>query len=346
MQVAGRCLRFNSDKQRAFVLQVKESQLAYHFEHRWLYREISDVLHPQLVDIEYATKEDLRTKIRHMLRDRQVRGEVADVLDAQVSLIADGETCHLLLTGLPYDGPVRDFATQARWNAVLETSANSDQFREIFNEFGERETPPKDLDVFLRDYVQQELSPGSEWQNYMNMLLAMQYARREIEGQDYHGRASRPYVPNRGTTWLTYVTFTYHPTVPNDLREFLRPCVNAHSVLADYSRDPGRWALAVRLPLPLGEAMAWLLDESAAEAFGRLTEDLAAKLRAAPASEGFAVISAWFATLLGAPVPIAIVHRMERFLSDDVLSQDTLSLKRERAAPAEISSVYQRQGVH
>jgi hypothetical protein len=215
---------------------------------------------------------------------------------------------------------------------VLETPANSALFREAFNEFSERDVPPKDLVTFLRAYLSVNVAPGSEWQGFMNMLQAMEYARREIQDQEYDGRASRPYTPNRGTTWLTYVTFTYSPAVPTELREFLRPCVNADPLLADYAAEPGRWAMVVRVPLPVRGAMAWLLDETQYSTFDALRAQLADRVRAAPPAEGFAQVAAWLTGLAAVPLPVPLLMRLERFLSDDVLTRDSLSLRRETGA--------------
>lgn len=333
MQVAGRCLRFARGKRRAFVVQVKDSPLAYHFEQRWLYREISDVLHPQLVDIEYSSKDNLRQKVEGLLRERNVRDEVRTAALARLEGIVEGETCAFLLTGLPYSGPVEAFAQDARWSAVLETPENSDLFREIFNEFCERETQPKDLPTFLKAYLSVNVSPGSEWQGYMNMIQAAEYARREIQEQEYEGRSSRPYAPNKGTTWLTYVTFTYSPTVPAELREFLRPCVNADRVLAEYATDPGRWTLVVRLLLPLAGAFAWLLDAAQSAMFAACRQELTERVRGAAPADGFSVVAAWLAGLPSAPLPLPVLTRLERFLTDEGHARDTLVLNTPDAEP-------------
>ncbi len=331
MQVAGRCLRFGEGKQQAFVVQIKDSQLAYHFEQRWLYKEISDVLHPQLIDVEYTSKQDLESEVLRLLDEKRAPFEVRARIAQQLTDVKEGGPCALLLTGRPYSGAVDAFSSQATWNAVLETTANAELVRGIFNEFCDRVAVTTDLPGFLNTYVQQDLTAGSEWRSFINMLLAMQYAYWEIEEQDYEGHASRPYIAKRGTSWLTYVTFTYHPVVPTDVREFLRPCVNADVVLAQYVDEPARWSRIVRVPFPLGGAFAWLLDRGAAEAFDALRTDLASRIRAVAPSDAFSAMSGWLASLPASALPLALLQRIDRFLREDDRTRDVLDIQLENA---------------
>ena len=59
MQVAGRALRTHPDKDRAYIVQVRESPLQYYFRQRWLYQDISDELRPALDDLTYQGHSDL-----------------------------------------------------------------------------------------------------------------------------------------------------------------------------------------------------------------------------------------------------------------------------------------------
>ncbi len=196
MQVAGRSLRFHPDKHAAYVVQVKESDLAYHFEQRWLYREISDLLRPQLQEVEYTSHDDLQRKVEDLLDARHVESEVRAAVLARLADVKEGETCSLLLSGWPYQGDPAEFQEKARWGAILETESTSATFRTVFNEFCEQEVPAKDIPAFLRGYVQEDQTPGSDWRAYTLMLLSMDYARKEIRDEPYYGRENRHYIPS------------------------------------------------------------------------------------------------------------------------------------------------------
>jgi hypothetical protein len=327
MQTAGRALRYAPGKKKAFIVQVKESALAYHFEQRWLYREISDVLHPQLEDRDYRSKEDLRLQVDQLLKERNVRDADRSAVLGQLDGLVEGEPCSVLLTGLHYHGSPEDFTADAHWGVVLDAGPNSETLRDIFNEFSEGESLEKDLEAFLKTYMSPDPKQGSEWRRRANMLNAMAYARRELAGIAYEDRQSRPYVPNRGTTWLNYITFSYHPDVPPELREFLRPCVNTERILAEYSARPERFVRAIRIPLPLAGAFAWLLDSEQASALDQMTAGLSERLRNSRPDQGFAVVGGWLAEVAATVLPMALLQRIERFLNPDVRAQDVLELR-------------------
>jgi superfamily II DNA or RNA helicase len=327
MQTAGRALRYSPGKRQAFIVQVKESELAYHFEQRWLYREISDVLHPQLEDRDYRSKDDLRRQVEELLGQRNVRDADVDAILKQLDGVVEGESCSVLLTGFPYHGSAERFTMDAQWNAVLDAGSESELFREMFNEFSEGDPLERDIDSFLKTFMSPDPTTGSEWRRRANMLMAMGYARRELAGTPYDGRQRRPYIPSRGTTWLTYITFNYHPDVPQELRDFLRPCVNAEGVLAEYSAHPEQWVRAVRVPLPLGGAFGWMLGEEQAAAFDLSAAELSERLRAARPDQAFSVVGGWLAEIAPTTLPMALLQRFERFLNPDTRNQDVLELR-------------------
>lgn len=326
MQVAGRCLRFHPSKHAAYVVQLKESDLAYHFEQRWLYREISDLLRPQLQEVEYTNRDDLQRKVKDVLDARNVDADVRAPILARLMEVKEGETCSLLLSGLPYQDVPAEFQTRSKWSAILEAESTSATFRTVFNEFCEQEVPAKDIPAFLRGYVQEDQTAGSEWRSYTLMLLAMDYARKEIRDEPYYGRENRHYTPNRGTTWLTYITFIYHPAVPQDLQDFLGPCINHERLVAAYLEQPEKWHLVVRLALPLGGAFAYLLDAEQAARIQDLRADLSAKLREASQVDAFAMCASWWVSLPAAALPVALLQRLEMLLLPESWERDTLAL--------------------
>jgi hypothetical protein len=327
MQVAGRCLRHHDGKTNAFVIQVRDSELSYHFEQRWLYQDISDLLRPQLRDIEYSDVADLRLHVERELALHQVSPELRDDVLESLRDVAPGDPCSLLFTGLPYEGSVERFSADASYRPFLVTSINQDMFLTVFNEFCMRETRPVHLDAFLQQYVQPDDSPGSSFRRYTEMLLAMQYARRELQQEQYHFAAHRDYKPQLGTTWLRYVTFRHVPTVPDALRDFLAPCHNRDSLLARYAGARNDWAIAMRLEIPQGGFIGYLLGDAASVEVARSRADLAAQLREHEPGAAFGVLAAWRASLEGSCLPLSILDRIERFVSDADFTQRALTLR-------------------
>jgi superfamily II DNA or RNA helicase len=323
MQAAGRCVRYTPNKSQAFVLQAKNELLAYHFDQRWLYQEISDYLRPQLVETEYSDLNQLRFTVDQLLVRHNVDPVIRGKVMQAASRVAPGEKCRLLLWGLPYFGAKEEFDTSAMWGAMLEHEINGDAFRSLFNTFcglGAHASDPRD---FLRKYgpqfgITSDLSEGSEWRQYLDMLTAMYFAGREI----YGGAESIAYGSIRNhrshgpTTWLKYVTFRYNPVVSSELLSFLQDCYNREAILGLYQADPDRQHLALKIPLPLGGAEAHLLDKGSAGEFTALCERIRTCLREAQAGEQFSILARLITELPGTNLPLRLISRIERFLID------------------------------
>jgi hypothetical protein len=152
--------------------------LAYHYEQRWLYQDISDTLHPQLVDEVWSTKVDLSASVESLLEVRNVSAAVRNRVLDQVKEVKEGEPFSLLLTGLLFKGNDSEFQTRAEWNAVPVTTQNRDLFLHVFNDFSDRVGEIKFARDFLQEYVEVDPQPGSLWMSMRDMLSAMEYAPR------------------------------------------------------------------------------------------------------------------------------------------------------------------------
>ena len=326
MQCAGRCLRSGPGKADAYIVQACDSTVAYHYEQRWLYQEISDVLHPQLVDITYETADVLRSTITTTLEQHNVELSAAARVMAQLDGVHAGERCRLLLTGLPYAGDASAFKTEATWNAVLETEANSIQFRSLFNVFCEHNATTNDIPAFLDARVPSgQLSPH-ERKRYIEMMLAMEYARREIQREPYQDRDARPYQPNVGTTWLKYVTFIAASEIPHALDDFLALCVNRDRLMNQYIVQPAIWTEAVRIELPVGGSVGFLLTESQSNKLSEYREQLRLELLQAPPADGYSVVAAWQHRLDATGLPLLVVNRIDQLISESRYAAQALGL--------------------
>lgn len=322
MQVAGRCMRYAPGKTSALIVQVRDSALAYHWEQRWLYQDISDLLRPRLEDLTYASSVGLVASVEQLLGDRHVQSDVAESILEDLRSLPEGAPCHLLLSGLPYDGADEDFVDAARWNAVLVKPDDRALFLRVFNEFCAREAEVNDTTTFLRNYVD---TADPRWGSYHDMLTAMSYARRDLRGEAYVGASSRP-TSDRGSSWLTYISFEFEPSIPESLAAFLADAVNGTDLAQAYAADQLAWRGALKLPLPLGGTLALLLDDTSYEWFVANREFLRARVLDAAAADGFTEASGWRGRLLSAPLPMWVIERFEAFLSDAGFDQLALSL--------------------
>ena len=342
MQAAGRCVRSAPGKATAYVVQARNDALAYHFDHRWLYQEISDYLRPELIDAGYRDHTELLTSVQATLEQHRVPSAVRQRLLERVAAVAPGGLCRLLLMGLPYYGSRERFATDAAWGAVLETGANSATFRHIFNESssqGATLSDPTDLLVHHGGPygIARDLAEGSEWRTYMDMLTSMFRAAQEVYGSTatFKDQDHRAYQPYRSTTWLKYVTFHYRPSVPAALDAFLQDCYNRENILAVYQQAAARYPLLIKIPLPLSGFEAHLLDTEAAAWFQTTVDHLRSVLQTTPAPERCSTLDAERTRMPAVPVPPRVLARLERFLPTDEGAALSLRLTEENAGTEE-----------
>lgn len=330
MQVAGRALRWAPGKSTAHVIQVRESPLQYHFEQRWLYQDISDVLRPELQDMIYTSVQDLEAKVRDQLVLHRVPEAVSHRILEDVQSVSPGEPLNLMLSGLAYFGPAADFGNSSTWGGILITPTERSRFVSIFNDVSARSEDLKDQSGYLTGQLRLDATPGSLWRSYADLIPAMEYARREIAAVAYHGQKSRPYQPGHSTTWLKYLTFTFAPAVPEELEQLLSDAFNREDVLARYGTGPDTWALAVRLELPMHGSEAFLVDHQQAEWLIDQLAQLEDVLSNAPRQDVMAEVARWRIGIAACPVPQRVVDNIEQLLRPERRAQHVLDLRQKQ----------------
>ena len=331
MQAAGRCVRYSPGKDNAYVIQARNDSLAYHFDQRWLYQEISDFLRPDLVDIDYSSTTDLSQQVHGLLENHRLgRTESARILN-QLKLLDPGTTCRILLHGFPYFGDVGQFESQATWGAFLETNDNSDAFRTVFNAFCAQGATLSDPTDFLtrelaRFGIPKDITHGSLWHKLLLVLTSCYFAHQEIHGAGAMAQASRPSTRTGSTTWLRYYSFQYRPALPSRLQEFLAGCYNRETVAAEFLSDPADVALAIKIPLPLGGHEAILLDAHAANDFNDCITTLRDRLSLVDPAEQFGQLAAFISMAAYAHVPSRVLLLIQPFLASTTYNTLVLPL--------------------
>jgi superfamily II DNA or RNA helicase len=333
MQAAGRCVRYAPGKTKSFVLQARNDSLAYHFDQRWLYQEISDYLRPQLLDFDYADANDLRANIQDLLHRYNVAPKVQQNIWAEFETVLPGERCRLLITGLPYYGTTEAFHREAQWSAILETPRTSEALRDLFNGFSALGAELSDPTDFLKKQgeryrITPHFSDGSVWRLYMDMLTSMYFARKEVfdDGSTGPQGVRRPFLQHGATTWLKYVTFQYRPAIPSDLSTFLQDCYNRDSIIALHQRERSSFSLALKVPLPLTGCQAHLLSISEAKSFQAVVEELRHALNKTEPAKQFAAFASYIAVLPAIPLPGAVLARLERYIAETDFKRYVLPL--------------------
>jgi superfamily II DNA or RNA helicase len=326
MQVAGRALRAAPGKRVAHVVQLRESPIEYHFDQRWLYQDISDQLRPDLIDRTCGSVADLSGQIHTVLDRHRVPAPIAERIDRELRDLEAGTEVQLILTGVPYFGSLDTFEEKAEWGAILITPGERDRFVEIFNDVSVRTEDIKEHGLYLARRLSTNGRAGSLWKSYVDLVTAMEYARREITGTPYAGDESRPYREGRSTTWLRYVSFRFEPVLPPELDEFLGDVVNRDAVVAAFLEQPEGWAAAAKIELPLAGTMAYLLTGTAAEWIEDQRRLLTRQLRDTKAEAGFGILTNWLMGLGSTPVPAPLLVEMRQFTRPERFALQYLAL--------------------
>lgn len=329
MQAAGRCVRYAPGKTEAWVVQVDNPALAYRFDQRWLYQEIDDHLLPELQDIDFVDTGDMLAIGAELLAQYRVEGRSRSEAMAALATCSADHPPRLMFYGLPYFGEARDFEQKARWGVFVETPANSEAFRAIYNHFSrmgaERSDPSEFLDV---------LGPGlglpdgdQKFRRQMGgVLTAAYFAQEELSRTPGAAQGNRGYVRSRSTTWLRYVTLRHRPSLPGPLSAFLADCHNRSATEQAYVSDPGAFALAIKTPLPFGGSEALLLSSEEASQLQDWLSSLREELRLVEPRDQLAHLALIVSRLVPPRLPMTHLVRAERLLSDDGRAQFTLEL--------------------
>lgn len=333
MQAAGRAVRSAPGKRKAFVVQARNDRLAYHFDQRWLYQEISDYLRPELVDIDYASLDELRAKVSAELERHHVEPEERERVLGKLQKVSPGQICRLLMCGLPYFGKAGEFFDMAAWSPVLEVPGTTQVFRQIFNDYCALGANLADEEPFLQQQAHRlgfvrDLSEGSDWTVYLNMLVSMREARRELyaDGAVCSLGRHRPFQRNHATTWLRYLTFHFRPTLDPALEQFLADCYNRDEVRSSYLARRQDWWLALKLRMPLGGCEGHLLDEAQSQAFHATLEQLREALAPVALDKQFGALAAALIELPPLPLASRVLARLADFLPPELHAQYTFRL--------------------
>lgn len=331
MQAAGRGVRSSPGKRDAFVVQPRNDKLAYHFDQRWLYQEISDYLRPELIDLRYRDLLDLRSQLARLLQRHHVPRANMEAVLSDLEHVRPGDHCRLFLSGLPYFGAIEQFS-KSRWTAILETPQTSQFVRTIFNDFCAVGADIPEPSQFLAQRAKQlqlrtDQRDGTHWSSLMNLLTASYFAAQEIhrDGRLHPHGSRRPFHLNGPTTWLRYVTFEMDSGIPAALEAFLQPCENRSTIARDYLAAPNEYPFFLRLPLPMGRSWAYALRALERDAFLALLDEARKRLAGCSGPKQFSELAA-FLTGVSVPLPAHLVQRVELVIEPQLFRDRTFEL--------------------
>jgi superfamily II DNA or RNA helicase len=335
MQAAGRCVRYSPGKTNAYVIQASDERIAYFFDHRWLYQDISDYPRPQLLDLAYSGPEDRAAQVSALLAAHSVPAERTDELLAQVGALPLATEFQFLLAGEPYYKEPADFDRLARWHACLLTPATRAVYVEVYNELcalGRRaaEIMPGNLvrAIAARHGIVESKAPNSDWVQLFSLALSLQSALMEVYGfdRDNYNPGGRRRPSNNATSWLKYACLAYKPSLSQEILDFTAEAVNADAVREDLIRNPGKFAALVRQPLPVGAYEVFCLTQPEFDYLVRLRNELASRLATVAGASRWGETRAWMLSQLQLGLPVRLAEYLGFLTRSECWSANVLSL--------------------
>jgi superfamily II DNA or RNA helicase len=335
MQAAGRCVRYHPEKSAAYVIQSADERMAYFFDHRWLYQDLSDFPRPQLIDREFSGPAEREALVRELLSVHSVPpSRIADIV-TEINALPLTAEFQFLLAGEPYYKSPTDFESTSRWHVCVMTPATRAVYVEAYNELcalGRKaaENLPVHLvrEVAQRHGVTKSTTPTSPWVLLFSLSQSLQNALMEVHGFDreqYHPGGRVP-AANGATSWLKYASFVHRPKLPQAVLDFTADAVNADAVRELLICNPGQHVALVRQPLPIGACEVFALTAAEFDQLTRWRSDLLAKLAAVPGASRWAEFRSWLLQQSQLTLPIRLCDFLGFLTRPDQWAMHVLSL--------------------
>ena len=270
MQMGGRALRHSPGKNTARIIQVHQSKLAYHFNNRWLYQDISDNLRPRLIDITYRSLEERKVKLTKLLEKHNVSNTNLNKILDDLKNINTRDHFRMILLGHDFHGQADTFEETCQFYPMLINESEYGRFKEIFNEVSFHNDVSEVYD-YKKYFKLKGISETNKLYSFYTFLLfALNKARKEINNQapsldmrNYFQTASE------GNTWIKYINF-YHDEQGNELDKFIADCINKEEILNEHSNE--EFFSIIKIYYPVHSSKAFLLKKEQDLAFNNLKD--------------------------------------------------------------------------
>lgn len=255
LQTAGRALRFSVGKTGASIIQVRSNDLQYFFNSNWLYQDISDRLRPQILTVDYSTKNELVTAVQNLIDPLNIGTERKNDILTRVKQHQIGSSARLFLIGTYYHGRARDFQADAPWRPIWIDEKDEPSFVNCFNEISH--CPKIDDPRSFGNRLASRFQAFSNQGLVNDFIHATNSAKEEILNKNWDVQ-HRGETPQKGTTWLVNISFVFQ-TKRTILHEFLADCSNGPEILAAFEQSPKPYAMKLKNPISMHHAL--LLDD-------------------------------------------------------------------------------------
>lgn len=323
MQMGGRALRHSPGKNTARIIQVHQSKLAYHFNNRWLYQDISDNLRPRLIDITYRSLEERELKLIKLMEKHNVSEVNFNKILYDLKKIGLRGHFRMVLLGHDFHGQLETFESKCEFFPMLINDDEYGRFKEIFNEVSFHNDVSEVYDYKEYFKIKGISETNKIYSFYTFLLFALNKSRKEINNQ-VPSLDKRNYfqTASQGNTWIKYVNF-YHDDQGNEIESFIADSLNREEILNLYSSD--EFYSIIKIYYPVHSSRAFLLKKEQDLEFNNLKSAILNKIKASEADQ-FDVIERIKNSQTSINYSPVVFNNIYQFLNDSIYTNNYLIL--------------------
>ena len=306
MQIAGRALRYQPDKQSAFIIQVREKALQYYFNSQWLYQDISDKLRPAILLEGY--EKNAISSFDRWLSAKNINVVNLTKVREQINQVSVSAQFRVFFIGLPYYGSSEEFALTAPWLGLVLSGSQEVKFIERYNTVSASD--------FINDpdsYIVNTLGVSKSSPDFgmlCDMINATNEARHEVfrkTWSDYRGKTD-----DLSSTWLLNLSF-YNISTTKPYDDFLSDCTNAREI-RELIKLHNILPNLVKVAHPLVAYEAFMLTKADFNWFQKFLFQLKQEIEATEPEQGWRTIDQFRDSLEFCPVPQRLIIHATQLL--------------------------------
>jgi superfamily II DNA or RNA helicase len=238
LQCAGRAIRTPQDSiaNSVFLVEFEDNMpnIRYRIDNKWLFADISDVLEPQIIDIDFESLEDFKIKYTQTLNEHNIK--VNGRIPHDIEKPGDIEKVNLLL----YNSTQK--LSDDTWDSLLINEKNREKILTLFNTLCiniEKYYDQNPKWIFNEKFGEDGPFEGLD-------TIAKQTDFLRVLELSYFNTTKKEKVER-----LKYYFFKYIEAYPDGLLEFLCDCVNIDDILSEFQYAKVTSTYVVKFPLPL-----------------------------------------------------------------------------------------------
>jgi superfamily II DNA or RNA helicase len=235
MQCIGRGIRSidSNDNKSAYIVEFTDilPNIKYRIDNRWLYSDISDELEPEVIDINFNSKDALSSKFKendYLTSDtkKQILNnkDLEDIGDKNIFMY----------------NPVSSPGSR-KWKNIIVSSSNRNEFLKIFNQLSytvKKWSAFNNTKAIFEDFNIDEVEK-----------IGLKKTIAKTDFKEALLNAFTDKSEKKKVHSIKYLVLNYNDKYPEGLEEFLSDCYNADEILEDFDSMENISEAIIKFPI-------------------------------------------------------------------------------------------------